>query len=73
MSGEIKTQEDAPLAVDLKRRVMWRCDGCGALLKSEEVQEYGTGHCHTIAVEYGAGDWEPQPCGPVVPYEIKAT
>ena len=46
--------------------VMWRCDGCGQSLSSDEVEPYGKdGFCHTVPVCFEEDEWEPQPCGPV--------
>jgi hypothetical protein len=41
------------------------CQGCGAVLKPSEVEVYGSGFCHVIAVADSHGDPTPEPCGPV--------
>lgn len=50
-----------------------RCEGCGAVLKPEEIEPYGSQWCHVVPVCCGhfdegggcCGSPDPSPCGPV--------
>lgn len=41
------------------------CEGCGAKLEPKEIEVYGSGWCHVVAVADSHGDPTPEPCGPV--------
>ena len=58
------TQEERAALLDNEKR--WRCDWCGEWLDDNDVEPYGRGFCHVVAVHGRDGEPEPSPCGPVL-------